>query len=202
MRLKEEFRKETVINRSRFIACVTPAFSEEEARAYIEKIRKEFPDASHVCTAYVTGENDMIQRSSDNHEPAGTAGVPMLEAIRKSGLSSTCACVVRYFGGIKLGAGGLIRAYSGSVTDALAEAKKLDKVPVDVWQITYPYDLSGKLEGWLRRNTENAEFDYSDQVTCLFETREDGIADTIRDLTRGAAEAELIEHTFREVEVQ
>ena len=131
----------------------------------------------------------------------GTGKTTMLEAIRKSGLSSTCACVVRYFGGIKLGAGGLIRAYSGSVTDALAEAKKLDKVPVDVWQITYPYDLSGKLEGWLRRNTENAEFDYSDQVTCLFETREDGIADTIRDLTRGAAEAELVEHTFREVEV-
>ena len=118
MRILEEYREETVINKSRFIASVKCTRTEEEAREYIEQIRKEYPDASHVCTAYMLGENNMIQRSSDNKEPSGTAGIPMLESIRKSGMSDVCACVVRYFGGVKLGAGGLIRAYSGAVADA------------------------------------------------------------------------------------
>ncbi len=201
MRLKEEYRETTVINKSRFIACLAPVFSEEEARAYIEKIRKEFPDASHVCTAYITGENDMIRRSSDNHEPAGTAGVPMLEALRKSGLSNTCACVVRYFGGIKLGAGGLIRAYSGAVSDAAAHAPKLDSVPCSVWAVSYPYDLSGRIEGWLRRNTEIIDLSYDEQVTCTFSVTEGDIPKTIRDLSRGSAEAVLLEMTEKEVEI-
>ncbi|MDO5109801.1 MAG: YigZ family protein, partial [Erysipelotrichaceae bacterium] len=128
MRLLEEFREETVINKSRFIACVERCETEEEARTYIESIRKEFPDATHVCTAYVCGKNNMIQRSSDNKEPSGTAGIPMLESIKKSGLSDVCACVVRYFGGIKLGTGSLIRAYSGAVADALAHALKTEDV--------------------------------------------------------------------------
>ncbi len=200
MRLKEEYRETTVINRSRFIACVAPAFTEEEARAYIEKIRKEFPDASHVCTAYVTGENDMIQRSNDNHEPSGTAGVPMLESIRKSGLSAVTACVVRYFGGIKLGAGGLIRAYSGCVADALAHAPKLKRVDCDVWALDYPYDMSGKVEGWLRRNTQIMDIEYGEQVTCTFSSFAGDIPKQIRDLTRGTLEPVLIEHTFTEVD--
>ncbi len=95
MRLKNEFRKETVIQKSRFIACATVAKSEEEAKAYIDYIRDEFRDATHVCTAYIVGENDAYQKSNDNHEPAGTAGIPILEAIRKAGVSDTVVCVVR-----------------------------------------------------------------------------------------------------------
>ncbi len=202
MRLKDEYREETIINKSRFIACVMPARTEEEARDYIEYIRDEFRDASHVCTAYMLGENNMIQRSSDNHEPSGTAGVPMLESIRKSGLSDVCACVVRYFGGIKLGAGGLIRAYSGSVADALAHAPKTIEVPLDEWRTTYPYDLSGTVEGWLRRNTDIVDLIYDEQVTCIFQTDRKDVAQRIKDLSRGVSEPVFIQTVYRDRDVE
>ena len=191
MRLKEEYREETVINRSRFIACVAPARSEQEARDFIESIRKEYADATHVCTAYMCGENNMIQRSSDNHEPSGTAGVPMLESIRKSGLSDVVACVVRYFGGIKLGAGGLIRAYSGSVADALAHAKKVTDVTLRRYSVTYPYDMSGTVETWLRRNTILDELSYDEEITASVLAKGE-IEKPIRDLSRGRVEAEFL----------
>lgn len=201
MRLEKEYREETVINRSRFIACVNRAVSEEEARAYIETIRKEYPDATHVCTAYMLGENNMIQRSSDNKEPSGTAGVPMLESIRKSGLSDVVACVVRYFGGVKLGAGGLIRAYSGSVASALANAPKTESVPMDIWQVTYPYDMSGTLENWLRRNTEIRDLSYDSAVTCTFASEKKDIPENIRNLSKGAVEAVFLETVYIEKKV-
>ena len=191
MRLKEEYREETVINRSRFIACVAPARSEQEARDFIENIRKEYGDSTHVCTAYMCGENNMIQRSSDNHEPSGTAGVPMLESICKSGLSDVVACVVRYFGGIKLGAGGLIRAYSGSVADALAHAKKVTDVTLRRYSVTYPYDMSGTVETWLRRNTILDELSYDEEITASVLAK-DEIEKPIRDLSRGRVEAEFL----------
>ena len=198
MRLLEEFREETVINKSRFIACVERCETEEEARAYIESVRKEFPDATHVCTAYVCGKNNMIQRSSDNKEPSGTAGVPMLESIKKSGLSDVCACVVRYFGGIKLGTGGLIRAYSGAVADALAHAMKTEDVLYDEWRIIYPYELTGTLENWLRRNTEIVSQEYGEKVTCLIQTERKDIPETVRDLSKGSVEPEYIREVVRE----
>lgn len=198
MRLEKEYREETVINKSRFIACVSRALNEEEARAYIDQIRREYPDASHVCTAYMLGENNMIQRSSDNKEPSGTAGVPMLESIRKSGLSDVVACVVRYFGGIKLGAGGLIRAYSGSVASALAHAPKTESVPLDIWCVTYPYDMSGTLENWLRRNTDIQDLSYDSEVTCTFATEKKDIPENIRNLSKGAVQPLFIETLMTE----
>ena len=201
MRLKNEVRQETVIKKSRFIACLLPVFTEEEARTYIEAIRKEYSDATHVCTAFIIGKNNEIQRSSDNHEPAGTAGVPMLEALLHSGITNTCACVIRYFGGIKLGAGGLIRAYSGAVTDALKDAAKLDTVLLDEWSVTYPYELSGTLEGWLRRNVTIKDIQYHDQVTCYFETQLKEIPDTIRDLSRGTVQPVSMGQEEQEVDV-
>ena len=201
MKLLQEYRETTVINKSRFIACVIRCDTEEEARFYIDGIRREFPDSSHVCTAYMLGEHDQIQRSSDNGEPAGTAGVPMLEAIRKSGLQNVCACVVRYFGGIKLGAGGMIRAYSGCVSDALAHAPKTREIPVRRWQIVCPYELAGTLEGWLRHNTSVIDILYDEQVTCIFEAEDENIPDRIRDMTKGAVDALFLAETVREVPV-
>lgn len=189
MRLKHEIRQETVIKKSRFIACLMPVRSEEEARLYIEAIRREFSEASHVCTAFVIGPHREIQRSSDNNEPSGTAGIPMLEALLQSDITDICACTVRYFGGIKLGAGGLIRAYSGSVSDALKDAPRLKTVLLDQWSVTYPYTLSGTLESWLRRNVTITDISYQEQVTCLFETQRNDIPERIRDISRGTVEA-------------
>lgn len=200
MRLKEEFIHETTIKKSQFIAYVAPAFSEEEAREYIDYVRYLHREATHVCTAYMLGDHNQIQRSSDNGEPSGTAGVPMLESIKNSGLENTVACVVRYFGGIKLGAGGLIRAYAGSVTDALKEAPKLKKVPMTIYQVKYPYDLVGSVEHWIRENAVIEDLGYSEFVTCIFKTENTDAPSIIQDLSRGISTCELVEETYVEVD--
>lgn len=201
MRIKEEYREEIVIQKSRFIACLKTCRSEEEARSYIEQIRKEFSDASHVCTAFSIGENREIQRSSDNGEPAGTAGVPMLESIKKSDINDVCACVVRYFGGIKLGAGGLIRAYSGSVSDALKHAPKVKDVPVFIYNITYDYSLVGNIESYLRRNGTILDIEYSDKVSVAFSAISTiEVMQDIQNISKGQATVTCVEKTFAEVD--
>lgn len=202
MRIREEYRETTVIQKSEFIACAKPCRSEEEARQYIADIRAEYRDATHVCTAYVCGTNNEIQRSSDNGEPSGTAGVPMLEAIKRTGLQDVCVCVVRYFGGIKLGAGGLIRAYSGAVTSCLAQAPRTEDIPMNRYTLTYPYELTGTVERWLRKNAGLEDTQYSDQVTVIFtcEKNIDAVKE-IRDITSGVSEPVFLEETVREVEV-
>ena len=202
MRILEEYRKETVINKSRFIACVKTCRNEDEARAYIEQIRSEFRDASHVCTAYQCGPNQSIQRSSDNKEPAGTAGMPMLEAIKGSGLEDVCACAVRYFGGIKLGTGGLVRAYGGCTSEALKLARKCEDEVWHQYTVTYPYTLSGTLETWLRKYTEIRNMMYDEQVSCLFETDRDDIEKTVNDITRGTVTPVFIRDVIHEKEIE
>ncbi|HSU46325.1 MAG TPA: YigZ family protein, partial [Arthrobacter sp.] len=121
-----DFRHELEVKRSRFITVLRRAGTEAEARELVADLRREFHDARHHCSAFVIGPDRTIQRSSDDGEPAGTAGIPMLEALLKretapgvTGLSDASAVVVRYFGGVLLGAGGLVRAYSESVSAAL-----------------------------------------------------------------------------------
>ena len=201
MRIKEEYRKEVTINKSVFIACVKTCRNEEQARAYIEQIRSEFRDATHVCTAYMCGPDQSIQRSNDNKEPSGTAGMPMLEAIRNSGLHDVCACAVRYFGGIKLGTGGLVRAYGGCISDALKEAPKCEDVLFHQYIVSYPYELSGTVETWLRKHANIKDMMYDEQVSCLFETDREDIVQTIQDLSRGNAKTDFVKDVLVEKEI-
>ncbi|WP_407281220.1 YigZ family protein [Lactococcus formosensis] len=117
--IKEDFTAEEEIKKSRFICHLKRVYTEEEARSFISEIKKEHHKANHNCSAFTLGDRQEIQRSSDDGEPSGTAGVPMLEILKKREITNVCAVVTRYFGGIKLGAGGLIRAYAGSVGHAL-----------------------------------------------------------------------------------
>ncbi|MDY6035056.1 MAG: YigZ family protein [Bulleidia sp.] len=201
MHLKNEYRKETIIQKSRFITCVTYATTPEEAKDYIDYIRQEFQDATHVCTAYIVGKNDAYQKSNDNHEPAGTAGIPILEAIRQAGLSNTVCCVVRYFGGIKLGAGGLIRAYGGCTSAALKEAYKVDDVIIDTWHASYPYEYVGGVENWIRTYTSDFTFTYDDQAHCDFAYESVDLESTLMDLTKGNLELKKTGTTIHEVPV-
>lgn len=128
---------ELVIKKSRFIATVEPVSSVEDADAVIARIRKQWWDAGHNCTAMVTGLLGDQARSSDDGEPSGTAGVPMLEVLRRRDLTDVVAVVTRYFGGVKLGAGGLVRAYSSAVSEALDLAalvrrQSLTRITMDV----------------------------------------------------------------------
>ena len=119
--IKEDGMVQEEIKKSRFICHVKRIYSEEEARAFIAAIKKEHYKATHNCSAFVIGEKSDIKRTSDDGEPSGTAGVPMLGVLEKHNLTNLCVVVTRYFGGIKLGAGGLIRAYAGSVALAIKE---------------------------------------------------------------------------------
>ena len=119
--IKEDGMVQEEIKKSRFICHVKRVYSEEEARAFIAAIKKEHYRATHNCSAFIIGEKSDIKRTSDDGEPSGTAGVPMLGVLEKHNLTNLCVVVTRYFGGIKLGAGGLIRAYAGSVALAIQE---------------------------------------------------------------------------------
>ena len=144
--IREEHQIENVINKSRFIAHIRPVQNEEEAKAFINEIKSSHKDATHNCSAYTVGPEMNIQKANDDGEPSGTAGVPMLEILKKLEIHDACVVVTRYFGGIKLGGGGLIRAYSGAVRDVIYDIGRVElreAVPVTV---TISYDLTGKFE--------------------------------------------------------
>ena len=194
MRLKEEYRTETTIEKSRFIACLSPCKDEEEARQYIASIRREFPDATHVCSAYRIGP---LAHSSDNGEPAGTAGRPMLERLIHADLDQVCACVVRYFGGIKLGTGGLVRAYGGIVQKAIGEAPMASEQTVALYTVSYPYELSGSFAAWLRTNSEILDTDYSDTVNVLVSVTDPAFVNNAQAASKGKAQVTFLRNETR-----
>lgn len=147
-------RNEIEIKRSRFIASLERTDSEEAAREFISQIRREFPDARHHCTAFIihqdTGPD--TARSSDDGEPAGTAGGPMLKVLTESGLTNVTCVVTRYFGGTKLGTGGLVRAYSEAVQQVLKNAQTVRIVTQPSYQLNLPIGEAGKIEAKLTQS--------------------------------------------------
>lgn len=170
-----DFRHEIEIKRSRFITVLRRADSEEAARDLVAGLRREFHDARHHCSAFILGPDRDIQRSSDDGEPSGTAGIPMLEALAKretmpglADLSDVSAVVVRYFGGILLGAGGLVRAYSESVSSALSLAPMVRRSRLRICAAEVPHASAGRLENDLRAaGFVMAETSYEAQHTVL-----------------------------------
>ncbi|MFD0263211.1 YigZ family protein [Kitasatospora indigofera] len=141
---------EIEIKKSRFICHLARVGDEDAAQAFITGIRKEYWDARHNCTAFVVGDEQRRERSSDDGEPGGTAGVPMLEVLRRRGLTDTVAVVTRYFGGIKLGAGGLVRAYGSAVSEAVDEIGLVEWRPVALLAVTAGHTRAGRVENDLR----------------------------------------------------
>lgn len=147
--IKEDFIAEEEIKKSRFICHLKRVYTEEEARAFISEIKKEHHKANHNCSTFTLGDHQEIQRSSDDGEPSGTAGVPMLEILKKREITNVCAVVTRYFGGIKLGAGGLIRAYAGSVGHALDQVGLVKFVTQEQLILTLDYGNYDGLQRFL-----------------------------------------------------
>lgn len=137
---------EIVEKKSRFIATVRPVKTEEEAIAFIEEMKKKYWDARHNCSAYVIGEQYQVQRCSDDGEPGGTAGKPMLDVLMGEGLHDTAVVVTRYFGGTLLGTGGLVRAYSGAVKEGLAAASVITKMHGYGLKVQTDYTGLGKIQ--------------------------------------------------------
>lgn len=194
---------EVVIKKSRFIGQAKPVESEEDALAFIESVRKEHWSATHNCFAYVIGERDQIQKASDDGEPSGTAGKPILEVIKHQGLKNTVVTVTRYFGGIMLGAGGLIRAYTDGAVVGIAAAGPVRMALHRDIRVTVDYTWLGKLENELRnRGTLMGETEFTDKVTLLcrpLDEETDRFVSWMIDLTQGQSEivqgdAVYIEH--------
>ncbi|WP_059103374.1 YigZ family protein [Shouchella shacheensis] len=163
--VKKEGNHEIVIQKSRFIAHIKRTETEEEALRFIEAIKKAHCNATHNCSAYLIGENDLIQKANDDGEPSGTAGVPMLEVLKKRELKDTTVVVTRYFGGIKLGAGGLIRAYGGAVTEGLQAIGLVTRTLTQVMHATIDYTWLGKVENEIRQSSFLLkDIHYLDQV--------------------------------------
>lgn len=168
-RLKEDHEAELEIKKSRFITYLHKSFTEQDAKEFIQGIRKRHPNANHHCYAFILGEQDEIQRSNDDGEPSGTAGVPMLECLSNNHMQDIVAVTVRYFGGIKLGAGGLIRAYSKSVSHALQTAIITQKQSMKKCHLEFSYDLVGKIDYFFRsQNIEILNKDYGEMVQYSF----------------------------------
>jgi len=201
--VRRQGEAEIVIKRSQFIGHAKPVESEEEAVAFIEEIKQRHKQATHNCSAYIVGERDQHQKASDDGEPSGTAGKPILEVIKNQKLKNVAVVVTRYFGGILLGAGGLVRAYTDGAVAGLEAAGTVYKVLHTPVTLTFDYPLLGMLEYELRgRGILIGSMEYTDKVTvrCLPNESESArFIEWIADLTAGQTEirvddSEYLEH--------
>lgn len=172
------------IKKSRFLCQAKRVESEEEARAFIQAVKKEHYKATHNCSAFIVGEKSEIKRSSDDGEPSGTAGVPMLGVLENHDLTNVCVVVTRYFGGIKLGAGGLIRAYASSVALAIKELGIVQRKEQTSLQVELSYSQYQEYGNFLKEH-ELAEFDtqFTDKVQTLLYLDKENLQAIQADLT-------------------
>jgi uncharacterized YigZ family protein len=197
--------KEIVIQKSRFIAQADRAESEEQAKAFIQDIKKKHWNATHNCAAYIIGEGNGIQKANDDGEPGGTAGVPMLEVLLKKGLRDTVVVVTRYFGGIKLGAGGLIRAYGRAAAEGVTAAGIVKRSLMRSMATSFDYTWLGKVENalaetpYVLKDTGYTDRVFMDILVPVGE--EDAFAAWAAGLTNGQAEIRAGETGYVETEI-
>ncbi|WMM23440.1 YigZ family protein [Tissierella sp. MB52-C2] len=191
---------ETIINKSRFIGYAMPIETEEEALDFIEDIKTKHRDATHNVYAYVLGKDSNIQRFSDDGEPSGTAGIPVLEVIKKEDLRNVVVVVTRYFGGVKLGTGGLIRAYTRGAKIGLDAGIIVDMVLYAKIKIRIDYTLYGKMENYLMNEgyiVDGSNFDDGVNIFVYIEdTDKENFYNVITDLTNGTAVFEEIDKEY------
>lgn len=144
---------ELIIQKSRFIGHAARAETEQEAIQFIDSIKAKHRAATHNCSAYLIGEHDSVQKANDDGEPSGTAGFPMLEVLKKQGLKDTVLVVTRYYGGIKLGGGGLIRAYGKAATETIAASGVYERRLHHLMNVAVDYNWLGKLENEIRQSS-------------------------------------------------
>lgn len=179
--IKKEVISEIEIKKSKFFGILSPASSIDEAREILSDVRKRYPNATHYCTAMIFGN---IQRSNDDGEPSGTAGLPMLECLRHKELDNVVMIVVRYFGGTLLGTGGLVKAYQQSTLSAIALATLTFPVETGQYEITVPYDLISRVENLLQKQAVIIDRQYHEQITFVYQSEND-LASQFQEITNG-----------------
>ena len=194
---------ELVINKSRFIGQCFPISSEEEALTQLAGIRKRYWDATHNCYAYSVGQKGEIARFSDDGEPGGTAGMPMMEALRGAGVTNVLCVVTRYFGGILLGTGGLVRAYSRSCSEAIRAAGIVRMVPCDLVSFSVPYTQWALIQQEARKQGAELTPEYGEKISCIaaVETeRTRAFLDAVFDQSAGSLSGNVFGREYRAVE--
>lgn len=193
-----EIRRELIVVNSRFLATLAPAFNIDEARAFLNRIRQEFGDASHNVPAYIIGGgNTVTEYFSDDGEPSGTAGRPALAVLRGSGLGDVAVVITRYFGGTLLGTGGLVKAYTESTQLVVNAVGRGRRVPVHVVMVAIPYNLLERIRLMVTRNQgEVLDEDFAGDITMTLQfpvASFDGFQNELRDLSSGKLKAEVLE---------
>lgn len=187
--IAKTFQTSIDIKKSQFICRLFPAQSEKEAKEIIKEISEKYKDATHNCTAYIVSDGEGYD---DDGEPGGTAGRPMLNVLKKNEMENTVAIVTRYFGGIKLGAGGLVRAYSKSVLEALAIAEIVEMELYELFRFTFDYQHIKTIDGELRgKNLAIVEKQYESQVIYFVASRN---VEMIKNIQEKLAKKLKIEH--------
>jgi uncharacterized YigZ family protein len=197
--LAKSIEHEVVIQKSRFIGLTYPLVSEGEISLYLEDARERYPNASHYCYGAVIGLDGMLQRFSDDGEPGGTAGMPILQVLLQRNLKNTLVIVVRYFGGIKLGAGGLVRAYSRTTAEAVNEAGIIRMELSSRAAVSIHYHLLGSVEHFLHQpGVKIQEMTYGEKVTIRLLTNLDWdeLEGRLIDLCSGNVEIEKLESIY------
>lgn len=198
--LRQSASDEFIINKSRFIGYGSPAQTEEEALAFLRGIREKHKDATHNCYAYVIGRNAGIMRYSDDGEPGGTAGLPMMEVLKAQGVVNCCVVVTRYFGGILLGAGGLVRAYTQGCAAALKASGVVVMEPSQQYLCEIGYPLWDKVQYALKSlpvQLLGSEFTTAVTFTILVREKDaQQVLDTLIRVTDGKVETLLEEESF------
>lgn len=193
---------EILIQKSRFIGHVARAETEQQAIAFIDSIKLLHKTATHNCSAYMIGEHDSIQKANDDGEPSGTAGFPMLEVLKKQGLKDTVVVVTRYYGGIKLGSGGLIRAYGKAVSSALSSVGIVERKMHHLIKTSIDYTWLGKLENEIRQSPFPLDhLEYTEGVDLYIYVpieKEKEFIEWINGLTNGQAQIRIVDSQFLE----
>ena len=194
--VKDEVINEIIIEKSRFITYLKRVDNINEADEYLSQIKKKHYDATHHCFALII---DGSQRSNDNGEPSGTAGVPILEVLKKNDINNTICVVVRYFGGIKLGAGGLVRAYSSSCSEALKKATFLTKKSFKRYELIIDYPTYNQIIYLIKSDIIKNEFVHN--ITLIVDIDDDKKIDKIKDISQGNAQIKYLETIYKDVSI-
>ena len=193
--IQKQVHTELVINKSTFINSTYPITSVEETQLYLNEVKTAYPDANHHCYAYLLGDNQEIQKYSDDGEPAKTAGAPMLEVLKKNDITNVISITTRYFGGIKLGAGGLVRAYTKSVSESVKKMTFTSKVEKLEMKISIAFDLIGKVEKYVRDTVQVLDTTYDTAVHYhinLYKEQEENVRNHLQESTNGNITFEVL----------
>src|SRR5690625_1591982 len=203
--VKQSGKHEVIIQKSRFIGHVSRVHNEAEAQSFIQKIKREHYNATHNCFAYITGEQNQFQKANDDGEPSGTAGIPMLEVLKRLSLTNTAIVITRYYGGTKLGAGGLIRAYSSVTSETVKHIGIVKGEQMQGYSLHIDYPLLGKVENYLSNSTSLIEHvNYSDTVELIVFVHiknSDQFIEKITNLTSGNVSIDKTEIRYIEIDV-